>query len=195
MSICRKNWRREIFETQRRLHRQAAARRPTPTSSPRWKSITAGSLHQMTNQDSDSVLQAYLNALAHAYDPHSDYMSAPHAQDFSISMNLALFGIGAQLREDDGYCTILHAGARRAGEQEQADQRKRPHRGRGAGQQAAGGRGGHGSGKSGSANPRAKRHRGAADHQPRARLHDAQGESRCPRRNQARRAGGQGQAD
>jgi carboxyl-terminal processing protease len=64
-------------------------------------------LHQMTNQDGDSVLTAYLNALAHAYDPHSDYMSAPHAQDFSISMNLALFGIGAQLREDDGYCTIF----------------------------------------------------------------------------------------
>jgi carboxyl-terminal processing protease len=62
--------------------------------------------HLMTNQDSDSVLSAYLNALAHAYDPHSDYMSAPHAQDFSISMNLALFGIGAQLTEDDGYCTI-----------------------------------------------------------------------------------------
>ena len=62
--------------------------------------------HLMTNQDSDSVLQTYLNALAHAYDPHSDYMSAPHAQDFSISMNLALFGIGAQLTEDDGYCTI-----------------------------------------------------------------------------------------
>lgn len=63
-------------------------------------------LHLMTNQDSDSVLQVYLNALAHSYDPHTDYYSAPHAQDFSISMNLALFGIGAQLMEDDGYCTI-----------------------------------------------------------------------------------------
>lgn len=63
-------------------------------------------LHLMTNQDSDSVLSVYLNALAHAYDPHTDYMSAPHAQDFSISMNLSLFGIGAQLMEDDGYCTI-----------------------------------------------------------------------------------------
>jgi carboxyl-terminal processing protease len=68
---------------------------------------TRWNLHLMTNQDSDSVLQIYLNALAHAYDPHSDYFSAPHAQDFSIGMNLSLFGIGAQLREDDGYCTIL----------------------------------------------------------------------------------------
>jgi carboxyl-terminal processing protease len=63
-------------------------------------------LHMTTNWDSDNVLQVYLNALAHAYDPHSDYFSAPHAQDFSIGMNLSLFGIGAQLYEDDGYCTI-----------------------------------------------------------------------------------------
>jgi carboxyl-terminal processing protease len=62
--------------------------------------------HMATNWDSSDVLQAYLEALAHAYDPHSDYFSAPHAQDFSIQMNLALFGIGAQLSEDDGYCTI-----------------------------------------------------------------------------------------
>jgi len=63
-------------------------------------------LEMTTNWDSDGVLQAYLNGLCHAYDPHSDYFSAPHAQDFSISMNLSLFGIGAQLSEDDGYCTI-----------------------------------------------------------------------------------------
>ena len=64
------------------------------------------SLHMTTNLDSDSVLQAYLNALAHAYDPHSDYLNAPRAQDFSMQMNLSLFGIGARLQEDDGYCTI-----------------------------------------------------------------------------------------
>ena len=63
-------------------------------------------LHMTTNWDSDGVLQAYLNGLCHAYDPHSDYFSAPHAQDFQIGMNLSLFGIGAQLSEDDGYCTI-----------------------------------------------------------------------------------------
>jgi carboxyl-terminal processing protease len=62
--------------------------------------------HQATNWDSTDVLQAYLEALAHAYDPHSDYMNTEHAQDFSINMSLSLFGIGAQLVEDDGYCTI-----------------------------------------------------------------------------------------
>jgi carboxyl-terminal processing protease len=62
--------------------------------------------HMATNWDSTDVLQAYLEALAHAYDPHSDYMNNEHAQDFSINMSLSLFGIGAQLTEDDGYCTI-----------------------------------------------------------------------------------------
>jgi carboxyl-terminal processing protease len=70
-------------------------------------------LHLTTNLDSTGVLQAYLNALAHAYDPHSDYFNTEHAQDFSIGMSLSLFGIGAQLREDDGYCKIdqlVHGG-------------------------------------------------------------------------------------
>jgi carboxyl-terminal processing protease len=63
-------------------------------------------LQMVTNWDSDNILQAYLNALTHAYDPHSDYLNNQHAQDFSIGMSLSLFGIGATLTEDDGYCTI-----------------------------------------------------------------------------------------
>jgi carboxyl-terminal processing protease len=64
-------------------------------------------LRLFTNWDNSDVLQTYLNALSHAYDPHSDYLNVGHAQDFSIDMNLALFGIGAQLRSEDGYCTIV----------------------------------------------------------------------------------------
>jgi len=63
-------------------------------------------LRMTTNWDSDNILQAYLDALAHAYDPHSDYMNNENAQSFDISMSLALTGIGAQLREDEGYCTV-----------------------------------------------------------------------------------------
>jgi len=62
--------------------------------------------HQTTNLDSTDILQSYLNGLTHAYDPHSDYLNNQHAQDFSIQMSLSLYGIGAQLTEDDGYCTI-----------------------------------------------------------------------------------------
>ena len=70
-------------------------------------------LRQAANLDSTGILQAYLNALAHAYDPHSDYFNTEHAQDFSIGMSLSLFGIGAHLGEDDGYCKIdqlVHGG-------------------------------------------------------------------------------------
>lgn len=63
-------------------------------------------LRLFTNWESSDVLQAYLNGLAHAYDPHSDYFGPEHAQDFSMQMNLSLFGIGAQLMDPDGYCTI-----------------------------------------------------------------------------------------
>ena len=64
-------------------------------------------LRMFTNWDNSDVLEAYLNALTHAYDPHSDYLNTSHAQDFSINMSLALFGIGAELRSEDGYCTIV----------------------------------------------------------------------------------------
>ena len=56
--------------------------------------------------DSDDVLQIYLDALAHAYDPHSDYMGKPASDNFNIGMRLSLFGIGALLRSEDGYCKI-----------------------------------------------------------------------------------------
>ena len=56
--------------------------------------------------DNDDVMQVYLTALAHIYDPHSDYFNKSQADNFAIGMNLALFGIGAELYSDDGYCTI-----------------------------------------------------------------------------------------
>jgi carboxyl-terminal processing protease len=58
---------------------------------------------EWTNED---VLQTYLTALARVYDPHSDYLGRPQLEQFSISMNLSLFGIGAELISEDGYCKI-----------------------------------------------------------------------------------------
>jgi carboxyl-terminal processing protease len=57
--------------------------------------------------DANDVLQDYLDALAHSYDPHSDYMAAPSAENFNISMKLSLVGIGAVLRSEDGYAKIV----------------------------------------------------------------------------------------
>jgi carboxyl-terminal processing protease len=60
-------------------------------------------MRKLTPED---VLDVYLNALAHVYDPHSDYLGRAQMDDFSIAMNLSLFGIGATLRGEDGYCKI-----------------------------------------------------------------------------------------
>jgi carboxyl-terminal processing protease len=54
----------------------------------------------------DEVLEIYLDALAHVYDPHSDYMGKESMESLSIAMNLSLFGIGATLANEDGVCTI-----------------------------------------------------------------------------------------
>lgn len=54
----------------------------------------------------DDVLQVYLTALAHVYDPHSDYMGRAQLENFTIGMKLSLIGIGALLRSEDGYCKI-----------------------------------------------------------------------------------------
>jgi carboxyl-terminal processing protease len=63
-------------------------------------------LRTMKGLRSDEVLEVYLNALAHVYDPHSDYLGHEQMESLSIAMNLSLFGIGASLETTDGYCTI-----------------------------------------------------------------------------------------
>ena len=56
-----------------------------------------------TKEDADStwILEKYLSSFAHAYDPHSDYMSADSTEDFDIEMKLSLVGIGALLSSDE----------------------------------------------------------------------------------------------
>jgi carboxyl-terminal processing protease len=58
-------------------------------------------LTMLEDTDSAWVLEKYLSAFAHAYDPHSEYMSAGSAQDFNIGMKLSLGGIGAVLGADE----------------------------------------------------------------------------------------------
>jgi carboxyl-terminal processing protease len=65
-------------------------------------------LKNIKEWDSDKVLEIYLSALAHCYDPHSDYEDREDLENFSIQMGLTLFGIGAVLTttEDGMYCEI-----------------------------------------------------------------------------------------
>jgi len=61
----------------------------------------------MESFDEEMLLQRYLTAFSHVYDPHSDYMSPSSVEDFDINMKLSLVGIGAMLRPDDGAARIV----------------------------------------------------------------------------------------
>lgn len=61
-------------------------------------------LHQETVQDQ---YDRYLNAFARAFDPHTNYMPPQSKEDFDISMRGSLEGIGATLRDDEGYIKIV----------------------------------------------------------------------------------------
>jgi len=56
-------------------------------------------------EDGDK-LEYYLSALTHCLDPHSSYMSPQTRDEFRISMELRLEGIGAALRQEDGYTVV-----------------------------------------------------------------------------------------
>ena len=60
----------------------------------------------MTSPDAETVLQFYLSAVCRAYDPHTDYLSPMSEEEFEMSMNLKLCGVGAVLSMDDGALKI-----------------------------------------------------------------------------------------
>lgn len=60
-----------------------------------------------SNFDQEAILQRYLSAFTHSYDPHSDYLSPRGVEDFDINMSLSLVGIGATLRSEDGAAKIM----------------------------------------------------------------------------------------
>jgi len=65
------------------------------------------SFERMLDETPQDHYDRYLNALARAYDPHSNYLAPTSKEDFDISMSGSLEGIGATLREDDGYIKVV----------------------------------------------------------------------------------------
>ena len=57
--------------------------------------------------EAGEVLEFFLSALCHVYDPHSSYMAPRTKEDFDIDMRLSLQGIGATLTTKDGYTTVV----------------------------------------------------------------------------------------
>ena len=56
---------------------------------------------------SEDVFQAYINAFAQPYDPHTTYLSPDNAEKFDINMSLSLEGIGAMLQGDNEHVKIV----------------------------------------------------------------------------------------
>jgi len=58
--------------------------------------------------EASEKLEWFLSSLTHCFDPHSSYMSPQSREDFRISMELKLEGIGAALRSEDGYTIVAN---------------------------------------------------------------------------------------
>jgi carboxyl-terminal processing protease len=56
---------------------------------------------------SEDAFQAYINAFAHTYDPHTEYFSPRTSENFNINMSLSLEGIGAVLRTEDDNVEVV----------------------------------------------------------------------------------------
>ena len=64
-------------------------------------------LKQTRQTKSEDAFQVYVNAFASSYDPHTQYFSPRTSQNFNINMSLSLEGIGAVLRSQDEYTSIV----------------------------------------------------------------------------------------
>jgi carboxyl-terminal processing protease len=62
---------------------------------------------RMLKEDRLARLSAYLNTVSQAYDPHTEYFKPEAKEEFDLSMTGTLEGIGAVLREEDGYIKVV----------------------------------------------------------------------------------------
>jgi len=70
-------------------------------------SSTRHLLTRLLNESEREHLERYLNAFARAFDPHTNYLAPDEMEDFEISMKGSLEGIGATLREDEGFIRVV----------------------------------------------------------------------------------------
>ncbi|MXW49010.1 MAG: tail-specific protease [Gammaproteobacteria bacterium] len=64
-------------------------------------------LKQARQTKSEDAFGIYVNAFTTAYDPHTRYFSPRVSQNFNINMSLSLEGIGAVLRSEDEYTSVV----------------------------------------------------------------------------------------
>ena len=96
-------WRGRVANELLQEHLSEHPIEPAPQLVGRRYDRLARNIHE---QDKDEEIKLFLDALAQAYDPHSEYLSKADMKNFSINMGLSLVGIGAMLRSEDGYAKI-----------------------------------------------------------------------------------------
>ncbi len=63
-------------------------------------------LSRVEQFNSNDIFQAFINAYTLSLEPHTSYMSPSTSENFDISMSLSLEGIGAVLKDEDGYTVV-----------------------------------------------------------------------------------------
>ncbi|HMB17264.1 MAG TPA: carboxy terminal-processing peptidase [Pelovirga sp.] len=64
-------------------------------------------LERMLDETEQDHYDRYLDSIARSYDPHTNYMPPTSKEDFDIQMSGSLEGIGATLRDDDGFIRVV----------------------------------------------------------------------------------------
>ncbi len=64
-------------------------------------------LRRLLKESRQDHYNRYFDAVAKAFDPHTNYMPPTSKEDFDIHMSGSLEGIGALLREDDGQIKVV----------------------------------------------------------------------------------------
>lgn len=71
------------------------------------KRTTHRAMQRLQQQDRQDDYDRFFDAVARAFDPHSNYMPPVTKEDFDIQMSGSLEGIGALLREDEGMIKVV----------------------------------------------------------------------------------------
>ncbi len=93
-----------VRELQAKMAKDQGKPDPTQSEVPPKEKVTLRYeryLHSVSGAAEDDIADGLLQAVARAYDPHTDYMIDREASRFNDSMRNELVGIGAELRADD----------------------------------------------------------------------------------------------
>jgi len=73
----------------------------------RMKSRLKTRVKLLEKKTNDDIYSYFVNSYLKEYDPHTSYMSARELEQFNVSMNLKLSGIGAVLTMEKGYLKVV----------------------------------------------------------------------------------------